>query len=271
MYEELWRLKLERSLADVHGWDGVLLDIEARGLFTHWRRVRDPGGFMDSNLGYALTVALGDFDHSYVAKFLGYAKQVSDRTSTELERWSEDGDWGNRKHIRANFLRHKAYIDAWTEGRTPDAALLSECAALMHYSALKEYKGTGLWSEPTQSEVLSAVQSALVAEDFEAARALLKIKKTFKYTQRMYDWTQRMAALVMDQSRDTFALNVVLREVFDRVRAPDWKFAKWTPEETGFVFIESMPILHIQLALLIFKYVQCRQPTWREVIGLIAE
>ena len=271
MCRESWRARLAHDLNDPQGWTPVVSRREAGSLFAHWLRVKDPGLAIGGELQCALTIALGDFDHPYVAKFLGYAKQVSDRANAELERWSEEGDWGNRKYTRANFLRHKAYADAWIENRTPDVALLSECAALMHYSALKEYKGSGLWSEPTQSEVLAAVQSALVAEDFETARALLKIKKTFKYTQRMYDWTQHVVALVVAEPRDTLALNAALREVFDRVRAPDWKFAKWTPAETEFVFIESLPILRIQLALLIFKYVRCRQPTWREVIGLIAE
>lgn len=269
-YKDQWRSKLESSLNDPEGWAALDSQITREGVFEGWERLWTPGGAVENYFNYSFQIGLGDFDHPYVAKFLGYGKQVCERAEAESLRWSEDGDWGRLTSIKADFVLSKTYLNAWLENRVPDKAALSEYVRLVNYVTSNEQTGK-LWDIGPQSTLLIAVQSAILADDFECAKGLLKLRKPFKYTKLLREWTEDLVALISVPTRDASAIEKILQEMFDTVRAPTWRPARWSDEPLGLVYSCSTTILRVQLALLIFKLVKNQEPTWREVIELVAE
>lgn len=147
------------------------------------------------------------------------------------------------------------------------------CVSDSLLSHLKVYKGS-LWEDVTQSQYLSSVWHLMIAGQLQDAKAHLSVRKSFRYTENLYNWTKQLNKLLIEQQSgvevDT-ELNTMFDEVFDVIRSPYWKTDR-QKEENRFPITMNPNYVRLQLAIIRWLYVE-KQPlkgNWNEVLAQVS-
>jgi hypothetical protein len=270
--QEKWRAHFHRNLGP-EGWGNVIEKVDRNGLFSNWHRIRDPGSFAETYLGFAVEVLCGDLKHPYAETFLQYAGEITSSALDETDRWLPTGDWGNPEgwpgRVRGTLLRAKEFTGALKLNAEPNPAALVEIAQLL----LSESRegASKLWTEVEQSIYLSGVELLLIAGNISAAREALKWRKSFNLTRSYHDWLKSATMAIPDEEASVDPERLIHFDgLFDHVRDPTWGFSGTDKLHN---IIEDHNILRIQLALIKQRVVLCKPIAghWSDVIRLIAE
>ena len=278
-FKDAWRTKVKADIAgqSYGGWGKVVEKRELVGFYCNddWPRLASPEG-LDLDLKIAVDIALGDFQHPYVRKFLGWAiegleKALSDpRFETDdlaLRGWKKEGVFpGNHGQV----LVALALARAMRDDAGPDSAMLAQGAREI---AQTELEAGSYWSQG-QSGYMRAINLLLIAGEVAKAKAMFKTRKKFAYTQQHFDWLKTFVMAIPDQSPHVLtdpAMHQHFQGKFDMYRNP--AYVAPSKDDHGGNLTGSTTMLRLELGLLKQKYI-LGQPIggrWGGVIAHISE
>lgn len=279
-----WRAHLARDL-EPDGFFDVVRNIEKKGLFTNWKRVTTPVSL--HYFGCAIDILCGAPEQTeLVATFLGYIRQQVERALTEPHRWEdeESGAWG------FSFMKKKRWYDL-QRSDLYSRALLGESFTVedRHFEALQGSAAdwaaeTGRnWGESTQSNYIECALVALAWGRLDMSQSLLKVRRSFKGTQRYVDWSRELVAQLAVQSlgqpvSQDSALWAHFHSLFDELRHPTRTNktgeAARDAARRGEALSSSEPsLLRLALATIKQRWLLNKpiEPGLRDVIALISE
>lgn len=281
---EAWQASLTGRLGP-EGLFDVAKSIEHRGLFTHWKRVTTPVSLQ--YFGYVIDTLCGAPEQTeLVATFLGYIRQQVERALTEPHRWEDDasGAWG------FPFLKATRWYDL-QRSDLYSRALLGEPFTVedRHFEALQGSAAdwaaeTGRnWDESSQSSYIECALVALAWGRLDMAQSLLKVRRSFKLTQRYVDWSRELVAQLAMQtpgqpvSQDS-ALWAHFHSLFDELRHPTrtnltGEAAREAARRGEAISSPSKSLLRLTLAMIKQRWLLNKpiEPGLRDVITLISE
>ncbi|WP_201509640.1 hypothetical protein [Psychrobacter alimentarius] len=207
---------------------------------------------------------------AYLQVSLDIANAILALPQSETERWNGEDLYTELYHssISIDKLLLESLLD--NEGIDMDE-LACFSKALLNY--LKTYKGR-LWDGVNESQYLSSVWHLMIAGQLQEAKAHLSVRKSFRYTENLYNWTKQLNKLLIEQQSgvevDT-ELNTMFDEVFDVIRSPYWKTDR-QKEDNRFSITMNPNYVRLQLAIIRWLYVE-KQPLkghWNEVLAQVS-
>ena len=279
-FKDAWRTKATTDIAgqSYGGWGRVVEKRERVGFYCSddWPRLASPEG-LDLDLKIAVDIALGDFQHLYVRKFLGWAIEGLEKASIDprfgtddpkVRGWKVEGTFpGNHGQV----LVALALARAMRDDAEPDSAMLAQGAREIAQTELLE-SGT-YWGE-AQSGYMRAINLLLIAGEVAEAKAMFKTRKKFAYTQQHFDWLKTFAMAIPDQPPHVLtdpAPHHHFQGKFDMYRNP--AYLPPSKDDHGGNLTGSITLLRLEIALLKQKYI-LGQPVsghWSDVITHISE
>ena len=259
-FKNAWRSKLQAEIEGT-GYGGlakVAKDKDAHGFYASgdWSKLAMPGS-LDYDLEIAIRVALGDFDHPYVLKFLNWAIEglekalVDPRFETDdpkVRGWKVDGIFpGNHGQV----LVALALAQAMRDNAEPDRAMLTQGAREI---AQTELESGSYWIQG-QSGYMRAINLLLIAGEVAEAKAMFKTRKKFAYTQQHFDWLKAFVMAIPDQPPHVLT-DLAMREhfqgKFDMYRNP--VYVAPSTDDRGGNLTGSITMLRLELAILKQRY-----------------
>ncbi|TSB23225.1 hypothetical protein FOR85_06945 [Psychrobacter sp. YGAH215] len=207
---------------------------------------------------------------AYLQVSLDIANAILALPQSETERWN--GEDLYIKEDRPSILIDKLFIEALLADENIDMTELA-CVSDSLLNHLKVYKGS-LWEDVTQSQYLSSVWHLMIAGQLQEAKAHLSIRKSFRYTENLYNWTKQLNKLLIEQQSGAEVgaeLDAMFDEVFDIIRSPYWKTDR-QKEENRFPITMNPNYVRLQLAIIRWLYVE-KQPLkghWNEVLAQVS-
>lgn len=281
---EAWRELLVLDLGP-EGLFDVVKSTERRGLFTDWGHQTIPVSI--DFFGLVIKVLCGAPEQTeLVATFLGYIRQQVERALTEPHRWEDEasGAWG------FPFLKATRWYDL-QRSDLYSRALLGEPFTVedRHFEALQGSAAdwaaeTGRnWDESSQSSYIECALVALAWGRLDMAQSLLKVRRSFKLTQRYVDWSRELVAQLAMQtpgqpvSQDS-ALWAHFHSLFDELRHPTrtnltGEAAREAARRGEAISSTSKSLLRLTLAMIKQRWLLNKpiEPGLRDVIALISE
>lgn len=237
-------------------------------------KTSSPHMSVDNKLHEGLYLSYAKFDEqvstAYLQVSLDIANAILALPQSETERWN--GEDLYIKEDRPSILIDKLFIEALLANENINMTELA-CVSDSLLNHLKVYKGS-LWEDVTQSQYLSSVWNLMIAGQLQDAKAHLSVRKSFRYTENLYNWTKQLNKLLIEQQSgaevDT-ELNTMFDEVFDIIRSPYWQTDR-QKEENRFPITMNPNYVRLQLAIIRWLYVE-KQPLkghWNEVLAQVS-
>lgn len=281
---EAWHAHLVRDMG-AGGLFDVVKNTERRGLFTNWRRVTTPVSldFFDYAIG---TLCGAPEQTELIATFLGYIRQEVERALMEPQRWDDEarGSWG------FPFMKATRWYDL-QRSDLYSRALLGDPFTVenRHFEALQGSAAdwaaeTGRnWDESSQSSYIECALVALAWGRPDMAQSLLKVRRSFKLTQRYVDWSRGLVAQLAavepgrSVSSDS-ALWAHFHSRFDELRHPTrtnltGEAAREAARRDEAISSTSKSLLRLTLGVIKQRWLLNKptEPGLRDFIALISE
>lgn len=237
-------------------------------------KTSSPHMSVDNKLHEGLYLSYAEFDEqvstAYLQVSLDIANAILALPQSETERWNGEDLYTELYHssISIDKLLLESLLD--NEGIDMDE-LACFSKALLNY--LKTYKGR-LWEGVNESKYLSSVWHLMIAGQLKDAKAHLSVRKSFRYTENLYNWTKQLNKLLIEQQSGAEVgaeINTMFDEVFDVIRSPYWKTDR-QKEENRFSITMNPNYVRLQLAIIRWLYVE-KQPLkghWNEVLTQVS-
>jgi hypothetical protein len=297
-YFEAWKKNVDDQMigardqwGNISGFPGVIESIAKKGgPFVDWSKLQRPQGPGNSNLENYLFVASVYFYNEYGKFFLDLANEASERALND-ERFDIDPE----KNGPPKFTPNGPCLGWKIEGVYPgshgetlaaacfsralrDDGALSSVDLLQASDEIEEtslFGGTSSWDTISQSRYLRCVRLCLLAGNSDKAQFLLKnIRRKFKHTSVHHQWLQEVCNAIEVADKGSLASESVenFEVFFDEVRNPEFRSLP-TNEKDGTNLVESIYLLHFELACIRQKYI-LQQPLaghWKQVLASISE
>src|SRR5690606_17551522 len=158
-----WLENLSRELSQEEGIPAV---IRRRGALSNWTKLRSaPSSRLETELGYALQIAIGDYDHPLVRACLNRALEVSVAGETD-PRWNTW--WAATRTVEhGRFLSASDLANAWAKDASINAGHLLRASEEIIRGAREDRPA---WTEMAQSEHIHGIQLLLLAGRLEEAK-----------------------------------------------------------------------------------------------------
>ncbi|WP_343637626.1 hypothetical protein [Roseateles sp.] len=263
-YREIWADRVSKELQKANGFPGVVASAEAKGgRFIDWHLLAMPELAVSSNFELFIEVAIGAWSHPYKELFLSWAEQAAELALTDprfdieadnsRKGWKNSGSYpGNHGVILGIF----ALVKAMKRNSEPMATQLIQAAKELETSALNA-RGQAWNTHIVQGGYLRAVQFLMIAGQADAARAMLTVRRSFKYVDEHRRWLQNVLDLIPEdpqlhtasaEERSTF------EERFDVIRDPDFRTVPSFDDSDKHLGQDVMQ-LRLDLALIRQRYV----------------
>lgn len=257
-FKNAWHSRLQADIADEDGWKKIVGRKDVGGFFADrdWSKLAMPGG-LDRDFQHAIEVALGDFKHPYVLKFLNWAIEglekalVDPRFETDdpkVRGWKVDGIFpGNHGQV----LVALALARAMRDNAEPDRAMLAQGAREI---AEAELESGNDWIQG-QSGYMRAINLLLIAGEVAESKAMFKTRKKFAYTQQHFDWLRAFVMAIPDQPPHVLtdpAMREHFQGKFDMYRNP--VYVAPSTDDRGGNLTGSITMLRLELAILKQRY-----------------
>jgi hypothetical protein len=235
-----------------------------------------PSGLV-RNLESAVEIALGEYHHPYVHKFLGWAIEglekalIDPRFETDdpaLRGWKTEGVFpGNHGQV----LVALALARAMRDNAEPDSHMLVQGAREIAETELME---TGSYWSQAQSGYMRAINLLLIAGEVDEAKAMFKTRRKFAYSQQHFDWLKTWVMAIPDQAPHVLAdsqMHQFFQGKFDMYRNPVYRAP--SNDAHGGNLEGSITMLRLELGLLKQRYVLGLPMAgqWENIIGHISE
>lgn len=282
IFRPAWRQAVSERLEATDGYGASVVRVhEQGGIFANWSLLGSPQSPAIRHLDYAVKIACGAWNHPYQHLFLDWANQTAERAladprfevteSTRIVRgWKVEGVYpGNHGETLAAAVIARAMQD--DEPLNWD--LCVQAAREIAQTAL-ESKGADWDDWTTQGSYLRAVQLLVIAGETDEAKALFKIKRSFKHVSIYFEW---LKAFVMEIPEDA-PMHVASRslaqhfdERFDIYRDPQYRPAP-SDDTMGGHLGQNLMLLRLELALIKQRYVlgKTSRGHWEQIVGLIS-
>jgi hypothetical protein len=281
---DAWRSNMAKGL-EPGGLFDVVKSVEREGLFKDWSRSTVP--FSSYYLNWTIDLLCGAPEQTeLVATFLGYVRQQIERAKSEPGRWDceENNDWGSpfmKAERWYDFLRADLYSRALLGGSFDPESQHFEAlqASANNYGELP----TRFWDELYQARLIECGLVAAAWGRLDMAQSILKIRRSFKPTQRYADWARSLIAQLIALSpgetvSSDSALWTHFHSLFDQIRHPTLllktgEVAREAARRGEAVGSSSWPLWRLALAMLKQRYFLGKpvDPGMRDLIGLIVE
>jgi len=283
-----WRELMVRRLGP-EGLFDVVRNIEREGLFNNWSRTSTPVSTL--YFDFAIDLLCGAPEQvELIATFLGYIRQQVERAQSEPQRWDmqePSSAWGHP------FMKATRWYDL-QRSDLYSRALLGEAFVVepRHFQALQgaaadwaALKGRD-WNELFQSYYIECALVAAAWGDLTQAQALLKPRRSYKYTQHYIDWSralvEQLLALAPGEAvAPESPLWSHFHAFFDQVRHPTLLSRQQSTRELRieaakrgeYVSASSRALWRLVLAMIKQRYLLARpiEPGLRSLITLISE
>ncbi|MET3443164.1 hypothetical protein ABIC94_003953 [Variovorax paradoxus] len=277
-FKDAWLAQLKTDLSSDGGWSKIVENRELNGFYCSddWSKLARPGS-LARDLENAVEVAVGEYGHPYVRKFLGWAIEGLEKALVDprfesddnsMRGWKIDGIFpGNHGQV----LVALALARAMRDDAEPDSAMLAQGAREIAQTEMQE--SGSYWSQ-AQSGYMRAINLLLIAGEVAEAKAMFKTRKKFAYTQQHFDWLKTFATAIPDQPPHVLtdpAMHQHLQGKFDMYRNP--AYVAPSKDDHGGNLTGSITMLRLEIALLKQKFI-LGQPIggrWGGVIAHISE
>lgn len=276
-FKNTWRTQIETRINGEGGFTKIVERKNADGFYAYgdWSKLAMPEG-LDRDFNCAVEIALGEFGHPYVRKFLNWAIEglekalIDPRFETDdpkVRGWKVDDIFpGNHGQV----LVALALARAMRDDAEPDSAMLAQGAREI---AQTELEAGSYWSQ-AQSGYMRAINLLLIAGEVAEAKAMFKTRKKFAYTQQHFDWLKTFVMAIPDQSPHVLtdpAMHQHFQGKFDMYRNP--AYVAPSKDDHGGNLTGSLTMLRLEIALLKQKYILGRPVAehWKDVITHISE
>lgn len=285
---EAWRILAIKDLGS-DGYFDTVKRIERDGLFKHWSRMAVP--VSTQYFGCVINLLCGAPEQvELIATFLGYIRQQVERAQSEPQRWDmqePSSAWGHP------FMKAPRWYDL-QRSDLYSRALLGEAFVVepRHFEALQgaaadwaALKGRD-WNELFQSYYIECALVAAAWGDLTQAQALLKPRRSYKYTQHYIDWSRALVEQLLEQAPGEAVapespLWAHFHAFFDQVRHPTLLSRQQSTRELRieaakrgeYVSASSWALWRLVLAMIKQRYLLARptEPGLRSLITLISE
>jgi hypothetical protein len=255
---------LEALKAELDPKQGIPAIIKKRDALSSWSELRSaPSGRTETELTYALQIAIGDYEHPLVQKCLRRALEVTSAGEND-ERWYT---WwaASRQVEHGRFLSAGQLANAWLLNDEVDRARFMNASEELLRGAREDRP---VWTEMAQSEYVHGIQLLLIAGEVSEAVGRLTIDAKFNRVQRLYNWHVRLLELLGNHTCNQTALEAHFDPYFNELRDP---FFRAPANDLNGNNLPGLALLRLRLALIRWLYIE-RQPiagNWRHIIGQI--
>lgn len=203
---ERWR---ERVARDREGYANVL----AWDLWAGWENDEEPDDRAFSQFFFGLETLWGG-EHAMARAYFARALEVCRRGESEKQ-WLESPDYGFPRN-RARLRRVRAHCLGFLAGPPSLEALKADLrGASVDYQTWCASLSASEWDSQGQAYYLAAVRLALLANEGERARELLKSRRSFRYHAE-----ERALLVAMASDATDSAFRTQYASFFDKIREP---------------------------------------------------
>jgi len=277
-FKDAWLAQLKADLSSDGGWSKLVENRELNGFYCSddWSKLARPGS-LGRDLENAVEIALGDFSHPYVRKFLVWAIEGLEKALVDprfesdddaMRGWKIDGIFpGNHGQV----LVALALARAMRDDAEPDRAMLEQGAREI---AQTELLVSGSYWSQAQSGYMRAINLLLIADEVAEAKAMFKTRKKFAYTQQHFDWLKTFVMAIPDQPPHVLtdpAIHQHFQGKFDMYRNP--AYVAPSKDDHGGNLSGSITMLRLELALLKQRYLLGLPAAgrWEHIVNHISE
>ncbi|MDP9929115.1 hypothetical protein [Variovorax paradoxus] len=276
-FQNEWRANIEARIAREGGLKKVVEKKDKDGFYAYgdWSKLARPGS-LDQDLETAVEVAIGEYGHPYVCKFLGWAIEGLEKALVDprfesdddsMRGWKIDGIFpGNHGQV----LVALALARAMRDDAEPDSPMLVQGAREI---AQTELESGSYWTQG-QSAYMRAINLLLIAGEVAEAKMMFKTRKKFIYTQQHFDWLKTFVMAIPDQPPHVLtdpAMHQHFQGKFDMYRNP--AYVAPSKDDHGGNLTGSITMLRLELALLKQRYVLGLPSAgrWEHIVSHISE